>query len=201
MRRRRIAPLEAGTESLVDVLANTIGGLALLSILAALDAGNLRWQLFISEERPADTRPVPLVVAGDRLWRFDVEALGSRVAALPPGSHRLPAAGGLPFDVAVDKDLAGEADLRLSLAPASAGDPVSEFLAGRGMIAGELARLDGARQHVQLYLAPDSFHLYLDLRAGVRAAGLQLGWTALPEPLLLRYGAGAGGQPLIEFGA
>ena len=56
--------MAAGSESLVDVLSNSVGALALLCIMASLEVGNLRWRLFVSEGRMVATRPERFVVRG-----------------------------------------------------------------------------------------------------------------------------------------
>jgi hypothetical protein len=186
-----------GSESLIDVLSNTVGGLALLCILAALDAGNLRWQLFISEEQPADTRPVMFVVERAQMRPFDVGGLTSVIENLPVGTHRLEATDPLPFEVTLEKSSPEAARLIFSSSDRFPGDALEDVFAGRGRIAEQIERLDGARQHIFIYLAPDSFDRYLDLRAHFRALGLEIGWSPFSESLVFGYGqASAAGRPL-----
>lgn len=197
MRRRSAGPA-VGLESLIDVLTNTIGALALLCMLAALEAGNLRWRLFISEGRVADTVPLSLVVRAGHVRHLDSELLARRVAGLPAGSHRLPATAALPFEVEVARSSGGEAALELFDDPRFAGTPVVELLDGRGELAARIRRLDPRTHHVFLYLAPDSFRHYLDLRSSCQASGLRLGWTTAAKPLRLVYGGSSTGRPMSE---
>jgi hypothetical protein len=204
MRRHRRSVAAVGAESLIDVMSNTVGALMLLCVLATLKASDLRWQLFISEERAADTEPASYVVRGDRIRRFDPARLGAIVDRLPAGHHEIPADTALPFRVVLDKGRDGDATIRLVDEPGLPGEPLADLSRAGSPIGSELRQLDGRRRHVFFYLGSDAFDQYISLRSLCRSLGLQVGWTPAGLPLEFRYArAGTGSvspRQLIDVG-
>lgn len=198
-RRPRTGWTAVGTESLVDVLSNTVGGLALLCIVAALDSGNLRWRLFISEERPARTEPVVLAVDGGRIAPFDTGELAEVLPDLSVGAHRLAPTANLAYEAVVDKQSADEAQIRLIPALEVSGDPIERLLAGQGDVAERLMSVDATTSHIFLFISEDAFGRYLELRSFFRARGFQVGWAMLSETLEFRWGGGGAGLPTERF--
>ena len=204
--RKRGGVAQTGSESFIDVLSNTVGGLALLCILAALDAGNLRWRLFITEETPANTEPVRFVVEHGRVKWLEVSRLVDQAARAAPGRHSLPATPDFPFDVEIVKQPGGPALATLAGSQAMPGEPVAEVTGRRGPVGKMLLGLDGSKQHVFFYLAPDSFDQYMALRDHCNGLGLEVGWQPLCGLLCFGIGEGVGGggtQPdeIIDAGS
>ena len=198
-RTHRTQFLKAGSESLIDILSNTVGSLALLCIMATLDAGNLKWHLFISKEQSVATTPVVFVVENGYIKPFSLNQLVKTLERLPPGSHRLPATRELAFDVNIEKKPNGEAALHFERSSQFTGDRVDTLLAKKGQIAAKIQELDAKKYHLFIHLAPDSFDLYLTLRSYCQTYGINLGWTPLIDPLNFSYGSHHGkGEPPIE---
>ena len=210
-RRHRLQPISIGTDSLVDVLSNTVGALALLCFIAGLETGNLKWRLFISEETVAATEPIVFVVHNGRIKHLDTETLAAIANALLSGAsdqrkrqseHRL-ATHEFPFSVFTVVD--GEsAAWTLTSSLAHPGDSVEAMLVGRGSVAAQLAQLDHATSHIYLYVDKDSFRYYLDIVSYLKALDLQVGWMPYEEPLQLVTGSSAsgarGGMHVIDHG-
>jgi hypothetical protein len=193
MRQRRFDSAPGpGFDSMVDVLSNMVGALLLLCILTALEAGSLKWELFISRERLAGTSPVALMVRDGVVRQFDVDYLGQAMAAADKDTVLLPASREFEFDALVHAKPDGGMRVELRESPSFGGVPIGEVLSGGGPIHQRLAALDGSQHHVYFYLAPDAFEYYVTLRRYCERLGLKVGWspvTSLPE---FSSGSGAG---------
>jgi hypothetical protein len=177
---------------MVDVLSNMVGALLLLCILTALEAGSLKWELFISRERLAGTVPVAFMVRDGVVRQFDIDYLGQAMAAADADTALLPATGEFEFDALVHAKPEGGMRVELRDSPAFRGVSIAEVLTGGGAIHRQLAALDGHAHHAYFYLAPDAFEHYVALRRVCEGLGLKVGWspvTSLPE---FTSGSGAG---------
>jgi hypothetical protein len=185
MRQRRFSSAPGpGFDSMVDVLSNMVGALLLLCILTALEASNLKWELFISRERLAGTTPVAYMIRDGVVRNFDIDYLGQAMADADAGTELLPGSREFEFDARVHPKAGGGMRVELQESPAHAGIPIGDVLAGGGRINQQLSQLDGGEHHVYFYLAPDAFEHYVALRRHCQALGLKVGWspvTTLPE--------------------
>lgn len=198
MRQRRFASAPGpGFDSMVDVLSNMVGALLLLCILTALEAGSLKWELFISRERLAGTSPVAYMVRDGAVRQFDVDYLAQAMATAEADSKELPASREFEFDAVLHAKPDGGMRVELRESPAYAGIPIGDVLAGGGRINQQLAALNSGEHHVYFYLAPNAFEHYVALRRHCQARGLKVGWspvTSLPA-FTSASGAGTGVVP------
>ena len=205
-RRKKAEEMQLGSESFIDTLSNTVGALALLCILAGLDGGNLRWQLFISEERQANTNAVSLFVSDHRAKIFDIDHMDeklramSRAGLLKPGAPPLLPTKDFPFIVKLTVD-GEDTHLDISDSPVVAGDSLDDLLANRGSVAEQLQKQKPEDRHIHIHLDPDSFDIYIALRSHFQDLGYNVGWTPIDGPMSLRFGPGkgdGGGGPGID---
>jgi hypothetical protein len=197
MARRKwsLSTSQIGSESLIDVLSNTVGGLALLCILASLDAGNLRWRLFITEEKAADTSPVRFVVGGGFIRVFELDRL-STLGNERMNQSLVPASREFPFDVAISPVEGNVTSFELRDSAEFRGDRLSDFFAEKGWAYETLRAKDNKKFHVFLYLAADSFGDYIRLRDLMKKNGFEIGWMPMQGPL--RFQSGGTGRALKE---
>jgi hypothetical protein len=185
MRQKRFASAPGpGFDSMVDVLSNMVGALLLLCILTALEAGSLKWELFISRERLAGTTPVAFMLRDGVVRQFDVDYFGQAMAAADKDTALLRASREFEFDAVVHAKPEGGMRVELRDSAGFTGVPIGELLAGGGPIHQQLTALDGRQNHVYFYLAPDAFEHYVPLRRHCEKLGLKVGWspvTSLPE--------------------
>lgn len=177
---------QLGSDSFIDVLSNTVGALALLCIMASLNASDLHWKLFISREHVSNSPAAKYTVHAGRIKFLDEKACLTELnrlheaGQLAVGPNPQPPSALVPFRVDFNMQVIGDqarGQVRIEDSTDANGDLVTELLAGRGQVAEQMRGLDPKSIHVELYIDPDSFEHYLPLRAYCQRMGLEIGWS------------------------
>jgi hypothetical protein len=195
MRRTRTASAfeYSGSDSMTDVLANTIGALLLLCISTTMDVGTVRNDFYLTKSEAVSSTPVHFVVKNGTIRQLDSAELLQKINLLGEGEHSLAATDGVPFEVKVTKSNGGSTMVFTESAGKPA-DAISDCLAGKGGVASAISALNKEQNHVLLWIASDSFEQYPHLRNLCLRQKLGVSWEVWRGTLGTSSGrSGSGG--------
>lgn len=181
---------------MIDVMANTVGALVLLAILATLNVSTVKTPFYLTRSAPVTTAPIHYVVSNNQVCRLDLPKLLSFLEGLPNGEQTISTVPDIPFSLQVEKTPDTTNILFQPHPPVAGQGNLSQTIAGQGETAQEIINLDSKQFHVIFWMDAKHFDAYTMLRKLCHEHEIQVGWELWSGVLSTSNRASKGGAGL-----
>lgn len=202
---------EVGTDSLTDLLSNTVGVLVLLCFMGVVETDEVKFRISpemlrlegiypITDDGPGVLMPAIPGESGYEMLATTERSVDTdrnsfivskgHIKSLRPVIESLSDLDKGTREIKAGSRIAFKGSAEYKLGRVSfvledseefPGEPVEAFLSGKGSCVEEIKALDPKNDHVFLHIASDSFGYYLPLRDHIRKLGIEVGWWVTGE--------------------